>query len=73
MIRDGSGTKFYILVLLVDDTQNIAVLKNMTIIIRGCMRIGILKIRNHITISVKRKRKRSCSTTTEIKVNDQKS
>ena len=58
MLRDGSGTEFCILVLLVDDTQNVAVPKNMTIIIRGGKSIGILKIKNHITISVKSERKR---------------
>ena len=73
MIRRGSGTKFFILILLVNDAQNVAVPKNMTTIIRSSMRIGILSDQKHITISVKRKRKPLCSAMTEIKVGDQKS
>lgn len=73
MIRRGSGTKICILILLVNETQNVAVPKNMTIIIRSSMRIGILSDQKHITISVKRKRKPLCSAMTEIKVGGQKS
>ena len=73
MIRRRSGTQICILILLVNDTQNVAVPKNMTIIIRSSMRIDLLSDQKHITISVKRKGKPLCSAMTEIKVDGQKS